>query len=450
VWAALRIDLNRHPRGSVFSSHRSRVHELPLQAVAPQWRRMPRIDGSLIFLMPFPAGPAQIRSGSPAGCKQGVRNRQGVRSVQMFFHALRNASMFFQRYRFLVWPGKVSVIGVALIWLAAPTAQADTLSPGYSMQNVGDIAPEGQFTAYNGQIHYWTSAGGYQIYNTTTGSSTTIGLPPNGTNTNGFGDAFGVFDHANNVFYAGSVNNNSSSIYQYNGTAGTWSNSTSAGLVIPNAFGAQVYNGKLYVSGLASSSSPPTNILAFGQNAVHSGTQPQTLIQAPGYSAYLAVAPDGDVYYATSTYYTSGSETDNLYRWSAQQVASLSSTSTPLMLTDATEVATLPGNGSGLALDSAGNVFFAVNDNVTGVSTLGIVDPAASQGYDPIYTSDGDFFGAISADGNFLNGGTLYFNPGIDYANSVIGIQAVPEPSSLALLASAMAVVLIARRRRRE
>ncbi len=123
----------------------------------------------------------------------------------------------------------------------------------------------------------------------------------------------------------------------------------------------------------------------------------------------------------------------------------------PLTLADAVQSWSLPGNGNGLAVDSAGNVFFAVNDSVTGDSTLGMLDANAPSGYDTIYTSPSgdDFFGAISVDGNFLKGGTLYFNPGIGYANSIAAIEVAPEPGTLALLAVAGGAVLAVRRWRR-
>jgi hypothetical protein len=359
----------------------------------------------------------------------------------MFFHQPRIASMFFQQCKVLVWMAKVFVLvfavaSVTLAFLTTLTAQAGTLSPGYSMQSYNSVAPDGQFTAYNGQINYWTSTAGYQIYNTASGSTTTIGLPPNGTISNPYGDAFGVLDPVNNVFYAGTVAPDFSSyIYEYNRTAGTWSNSTSAGVHVAAAYGAQVYNGQLYVSGLVSGSGPPpTNIFAFGQTAIPNGPAPQTLIQASGYSADLAIAPNGDVYYGTN-------DTDTLYRWTAAQVAAV--TSTPLTIANAQTVCTLPGGGGGLTVDSAGNVFFSVNDLNSGNSTLAIVNPSSPTGYDSIYTSSGfaDYYGAISVDGNFLHGGTLYFDPGLDggSTNSLVAIQAVPEPSSLVLLAVAAA-----------
>ena len=227
----------------------------------------------------------------------------------------------------------------------------------------------------------------------------------------------------------------------------TWSNSTSAGVSLTGAYGAQPYNGQLYVSqGVGTT----TNLVVYGQNGIANNSAPQDLGQVAGYSGCLAVAPSGDLYYAPSSYYFNGNETDTLYRWTASQVSNAGLT--PLTITNAAQTVLLPGSGNGLAVDSAGNVFFAVNDQATGISTLGMLDPHASNGvYDPIYTSNNfnDYFGAISVDGNFKSGGTLYFDPGIGYANSVVAVQAVPEPGSLVLLAAAGVVSLVAWRRRR-
>ena len=285
----------------------------------------------------------------------------------MSCHSVKEVSMCFQNRRLA---GRVVASLVLAALAAAPAVRADTLAPGYSMQNV-NVVPDGQFTASGGQINHWTSVSGYQIYNTSSGSTTTIGLPPNGTITNYYGDAFGVYDPANNVFYAGTNANNGSYIYEYNGTTGAWSNSSSAGVYFPDAYGAQVHNGQLYVSGGPSTTA---SLVVYGPNAIVNNSPPQTLGQVAGYSGFLAVAPDGDLYLAPSDYYYNFSETDTLYRWTASQVANAGVT--PLTTANAAQTVVLPGNGNGLAVDAAGNVFFAVNDQYTGVSTLGLLDSA--------------------------------------------------------------------------
>ena len=114
-------------------------------------------------------------------------------------------------------------------------------------------------------------------------------------------------------------------VYEYDRTAGTWNTDeleTQAGVHIINAYGGQVHNGQLYISGLAEPWSggygQDNYIFAFDHAAIPDGDSPRhdTLIQTSGNSAHMAVAPNGDVYYGTYS--------DNtLYRWTSSQVASV-------------------------------------------------------------------------------------------------------------------------------
>ena len=123
--------------------------------------------------------------------------------------------MVFNRYNFLASTGRVLLSAITIALLAvSSTATADTLSSGYTQQPI-NVSPDGQFTANNGQIYFWNSGIGYQIYNTTTGSTSVIGKPAYQTNSNGYGDAFGVLDPSNSLFYAGTLNNNSASVYEF-------------------------------------------------------------------------------------------------------------------------------------------------------------------------------------------------------------------------------------------
>jgi len=352
------------------------------------------------------------------------------------------------------------VLAVLLTLAAIPTVAQAGLATGYEMQTY-PVVPEGQFTAYDGQLHYWTASGGYNIYNVASGATTAIGLPPNGTNTNGYGDAFGVLDPVNNLFYAATVYNwSDSDVYVYDRNAGSWQTPGKNGVTMANCYGGQVHNGQLYVAGLAQ----PWNggygqdnyIFAFDHSATPGGAAPRhdTLIQTTGNSANLAVAPNGDVYYGTFS--------DNtLYRWTAAQVAGVTddlyaqdAVDHFLMLDDAQAVLTLPGAGNGVAVDTGGNVFFAVNGtdasyNFTHV--LAMLDSSSPSGYKELYTTDGymDWFGPISVDGDFRNGGTLYLSPSTFGGSGILGITAVPEPGAFVLLASAASVALFARRWRR-
>jgi hypothetical protein len=346
--------------------------------------------------------------------------------------------------------------------LATPSVLQADLLDGYTMQSYNSVIPDGQFTANNGQIHYWSNSyntpsgkNGYNIYNVATGSTTKIGLPPNGTNSNGYGDAFGVFDSTNNAFYAATYSDNGSYVYKYDGGTGKWNTTTSAGVYMPNAYGGQVHNSQLYVAGLATpwngSTGQNNYIFAFDHAAMPDGAAPRhdTLIQTTGNSGNVAIASNGDVYYGTYN-------TDTLYRWTASQVAGVTddlyatgAVDSYLTLTNAEQSWSLPGGSNGVAVDNGGHVFFTANDSSTGNGYLGMLDSSASSGYREIYTCDGYAWpGAISVDGNFLNGGTLYFSPA--YGGGLAGIQAVPEPGAFTLLGTAGLIGLIGFTRRRK
>jgi hypothetical protein len=339
----------------------------------------------------------------------------------------------------------------ALTAIASPASAG--LATGYSMETLPVIA-EGQFTAHAGQLHYWTAAGGYGIYNVDANSTNSIGLPTGGTNTNGYGDAFGVLDPASGLFYAGTVYGMSDSdVYVYDPSgSGYWVTPGPDGVTMSNAYGAQVHNSQLYVAGLAE----PWNggygqdnyIFAFDHSAgVNDQARHDTLIQTTGNSANLAVAPNGDIYYGTYS-------TNTLYRWTAAQVAGVTNdlyagdADTFLTLADADASWTMPGAGNGVGVDAAGHVFVAVNSYPS--ATLAMLDDSAPGGWQEIYAIDdgSGWFGPISVDGDLLNGGSLYFSP--TYGGGIAEITVVPEPATLTLLALGATLAAVRKRYRRE
>ena len=344
---------------------------------------------------------------------------------------------------------RIRILLAAFLPLAAAHAQ-------YQIEELAGVSPEGQFTAHNGKIHYWTGSGGYSIYDTASGVTNSIGLPPNGTYSNGYGDAFGVYDSENNLFYAASLYGSSeSNIYTYDHNTSSWRTPGQAGVPMINAYGGQVHGGQLYVSGLNEpwdgSYGQDTYISAYDHSATVGGEPPRhdLLIQTSGNSADLAVAPNGDVYYATF----SQGEGNQIFRWTADQVSGAfndlysDEPDSYLTLADAVNSWAIPGAGNGLAVDAGGNVFFAVND-YSGASdphTLGWLDTETGI-YETIYTSDSfmDWFGSISVDGDFSKGDPLYFSAG----GSVLGFSLVPEPSAFTLI-TALVVFGLAQRRKR-
>ncbi len=315
------------------------------------------------------------------------------------------------------------------------------------------VYPEGQFTYADGYIHSWTADSGYSIYDVSTGETSDIGLPPNGTRTNGYGDAFGVYDSTNGLFYAATVYGMSDSdVYVYDTNAGEWQTPGVSGVSMINAYGGQVHNSQLYVSGLAQ----PWNggygqdnyIFAFDHLATPGGdpARHDTLIETAGNSAYLAVAPNGDFYYATYS-------TSMLYRWSAEQVASVTddlyepgAVDNFLTLGDADDAWAVPGGGNGLAVDDAGNIFFAVNGSE---HILAMLDPETGEYITILSSTDFmDWYGAMSIEGDFMAGDPLYFSSG--FGGSIWGISLVPEPSVYAHTLGTLVLLFALYHRRRK
>ncbi|WFB35161.1 hypothetical protein P3T73_13430 [Kiritimatiellota bacterium B12222] len=338
--------------------------------------------------------------------------------------------------RFYLKSGRASLLALASCIL--------TSSPLFGLElersSLTGLSPQGGFTAYQNQIHYWTASDGYLIYDVTSAQTQTIGFPENGVRSNGFGDAFGVYDSASNLFYAATLYGTSdSNIYAYNHSTGSWNTSGPEGVTIVNAYGGKSQNGQLYISGLAEpwngSYGQDNYIFAYDHTATVGGEDPRhdTLIQTAGNSADLAIASNGDTYYASYS-------TNVLYKWSGDQIASVTddlyapdAIDNFLTLADASETWTLPGSGNGLAVDEGGNVFFAVNDSMDFSHTLGMLDASAPNGYQVLASSSGyaDWYGSISVDGDFTEGDPLYFSPG--WGSDLEQLISIPEPSTLTL-----------------
>ena len=372
---------------------------------------------------------------------------------------------------------KHNVLGIALtlaLLISAPPAWAQTVTEGYELVKYPSLRMGGQFTAYNGEIHYWETGrtrisnnypgGSYHVYNVATGVDTNYGGPSAGVLSNGGGDPFGVLDPVNKVYYVATYKS-PDHIYTYDLQTQEWNTTGPAGVGIKNAFGGQVHNGQLYIGGLNALWNGGTNqdnyIFAFDHSANPGETgRHDALIKTAGMSAYIAVAPNGDIYYAT--YVTLGNST--LYRWTAAQVASVrddlyadDAVDRYLTLADAVQTWSLPGSGAGLTVDAGGNIFFTVNEydwkTWDTISILGMIDASAPGGYRELVRNVcddfGTWFGAISVDGDFLKGDTLYFTPTMFGGSGMWALTgpAVPEPTTMALLALAGVAALRCRRR---
>lgn len=350
-----------------------------------------------------------------------------------------------------------ALAGGLLCGLAVATATAADTSSIVDVgaaYNARDILPtltiDGGYTVANGQVHTWsnsyfTSGTGYQIGDIATGTVTAMGRPTT-IDSNGYGDPFGVYDASTQTFYVGAYNDTNGTVYKYQNAAWTTLGN------FASLYGADTHNGDLYISGLNEiwngSTGQDNQIALFDQsgNNLH-----DVLIQATGNSAGVAVDADGNVYYAN---YNGTAPT--LYRWTAEQVNGVRADQGngtagggegDLFLTyDEAEVLTaLAAGANGITVDADGNVFVSTNDGTSSnvVMWNASLGTGSDTHYEVIATLDSNqyygWFGALAADGDFLNGGTLYLNsfgtPGL------VAISMVPEPVSAALLAAGALLV---------
>ncbi len=332
-----------------------------------------------------------------------------------------------------------AVLGV-IAWGSA-WARAD--ASGYEVTTYSPtISIEGGFNVSGGLAHYWNANSGYHVLDTKTGVVTDVGYPSS-YSTNYGGDPFGVYDAISQKFYAATYASGFETfLYVYDYPTDTWSD---AGQAV-NMYGGAVRNGDLYISGLREpwSGGFDTNFISlydFSGSNLH-----DALIETGGASAHVAVDNAGNVYYAA---YGGFGVSGELYRWDASAVQSVINSNlaggeedTYLTLTDGTLLSTLPAGGNGIAVDDDGVVFFTVNQwgnpDASGIMRW---DPTMNTGnsanYEVILSAadvGAGWFGPLAIEGSFDNGATLFTS--LNFNASISGITAVPEPTTLGLLAA--------------
>lgn len=329
----------------------------------------------------------------------------------------------------------------------ADSAYVDLQIPGTS-RDIGDMSMEGGFSVHNGTGHYWKAGSGYHTVNLQTGAITDMGSP-DWVNTNGYGDPFGMYDAFSNAFYAGSyLNGGESYLYKYDYNTSNWSE----GLGAINLYGADIYQGEVYISGLREpwSGGFDTNYISlfdFSGNANH-----DALIETGGASAHVALDRQGNVYYAP--YQFGGTA---LYKWTADQIAGVrddlagGDEDTYLTLADGQKLTDLPGSANGITVDDAGNVF--VTDNNFPASQLMMWNGTAGDGdnYDVIGVNpEGTFawFGPLDIEGDFTQGDALYGSYGFGGPITEIAANPVPVPGAVWLLGSGLLGLVGIRRRK--
>ena len=347
----------------------------------------------------------------------------------------------------------VTGLGIAILSqsaiVAADTSAIVAVSGAYNARDVvTNQSISGGFTVANGNVHSWandfSSNVGYQIGNIGTGVVMTIGQPSFPINSNGYGDAFGLYDASTGSFYAGTYGNTNGGIYRY--ASGGW---TALG-TFNSLYGGEAHGGQVYASGLnaiwTGGVGQDNQIALYDMTG---GDNHDVLIQATGNSAYVAVDGAGNVYYAN---YNGAKPA--LYRWSFEDINLVRADQggglagggiDDLYLTydDAQLLTYLSDGANGIAVDEGGNVFVTINGSASSLvmwnesmgfstegsltdyhyTTIATLDPFAFTGW----------FGALDTSGNFLNGGAVYLS---NFGSAGVAeiTQAVPEPSTWALM----------------
>ncbi|AHF94770.1 hypothetical protein OPIT5_26335 [Opitutaceae bacterium TAV5] len=326
---------------------------------------------------------------------------------------------------------RASLLALGLGFASALCAQSSiiTTTADYSALDVTPTLSlvNGGFTVYDQELHHW-NGDEYEI-RTADGTDTVLATytPDIPIASNGFGDAFGLYDPDNDIFYVGTYDWSGSGLYSYDAGTDTW---TDLG-VFDSLYAGAVHDGDVYVSGL--------NAIWTGgvgqdnQIALYDLTgagNHDVLIQATGNSASVAVDSNGDVYYAS--YEPSGSS--RIYKWTKAQIDSVRADQPGggtagggagdkyLTYADATVLAPLPsGTGAnGIAVDEDFNVFVTYNGSSSGL----LVWKSASATTEVIGTFT--FWGGyISTYGDFFDGGAVYVN---SYGSGIAEVTYTPVP----------------------
>ncbi len=348
-------------------------------------------------------------------------------------------------------PGRMlaAPLTCAVLAIAAANAQADyTVVADQFKSNViyTPVSPQGGFTVHDGNLYSWNWGGTYSITNL---SSNSVAYQSSATTLdgNGYGDPLGIYDSSTGSFYAGTYGYSGSGLWRYNSN-NTW---TKLG-VFDSLYGADTYQGRVYASGLNTiwnGSSGQENVIALYD--LSGNSQHDVLIQATGNSASVAVDKYGNVYYAN--YGNLDGTLSGLRMWTAAQIDSVRADlgngqagggilDTYLTYADSTLLCELPGGANGITVDDAGNVFVSYNGSSSGIlmwnADLGIGNSLV------IAELDWGWAGFLDAEGDVLNGGTLYAGSAM-FSNDMTLITHVPEPMTAGVLTCG-AIALLMRR----
>ncbi len=332
------------------------------------------------------------------------------------------------------------------------SAILDVVDP--TAYETSDIATDCSFYSFDVSSDGSTIAGwdgmtnAIQVIDLTTGTSTSLGAPSDYSAWN----SFTTLDPSGASVWAGFTNYGTTDdrIYQVDLATGAWTLRAK----LSGNFDMAFCNDKAYVSGLNatwSGGTDDTNCIWLLDTTLtdvsgDNGSLHTKVVELGGNSAGLAVDAAGNLYYASYNGDNAG-----LYRWDAASVANAESTGVALDYSTGIFLSELEAGAYDVAVDDAGHVLLNGNGSY---SYVAMWDGTPGSGYNYEILSVGgdssfwhtmlDAYGDVTAGGAFFQ--TDYNAYGIGMA---LSLNAVPEPSTATALLCGVGLALIASLRRR-
>jgi len=333
---------------------------------------------------------------------------------------------------------KSSVAVVATAFAAALTAtEASAQWTQFSLPNLGDAYDATAFTVLPNGSYVFAQAGTYYHQNGfgAAGYSRYSNVSPSDSGGPSFLAAWSATEAV-----AGAGGLDPSDLYVFNPSALSAPGFTAQGLSLQNYGGVFINSDSLYVAGANGSGS---NGYGGGENAISyvnlsTGASEVIIDQVSTYSAALALDTAGNLYVADE-------DNDSVYKFTATQLSLSIAGSTPLAITNGTFVYQ-SGNSLGtMAIDSQDRIWSSgylesglqVYDPATGLETTVI----------PGLTNDNYMVTTFSAGGQGYVAYTDQANPGEAGTAQYYGFEAIPEPATLALTLTGLVAVVVCRRK---
>ena len=343
------------------------------------------------------------------------------------------------------WMTALIVLAVAVVAPAASNIVSPA-QPGYAVEDVLTGHWISGFDFANGSAFAWAGGTLKQLDGATGALVANYGAP---VYQNAAGDPLSYFNSFVRIESPTSVwvgfttsGNADDRIYQVDlaAPAAVWTKKATLTGVQDLAF----YGGAVYAVGnpTAAAFGTDATVYRLANGAPDDPNAHDGIATLGGYTAGLAMDAAGNLYYATN-----GTGAEKLLRFSSAQVAAAVGAGM-LTAADGEVLSNLVGGAYDVDVDSAGNLLFNMNGAESLVARWSGVS-GAGQNYDIVArgTAGGfHWFSMIDVEGDCsdLGGGTVYTG---DFYNPGVGGVTVPEPGSLVLLAAG-ALAAIRRRRR--